>query len=166
MKVIDNFLERNQFQLLSDTLMGNEFPWYYNSDSIYGTSLNKKSIPLFAHRFFHDGVYYKPFDIVEPCLRKLKMKELIRIKANLNMKTLFTRNIGWHVDFEPPYTKDQKTAILYINDNNGYTRVKGYGKVKSVANRIVIFDPHIPHAGYTCTNEKTRVMVNFNYVQS
>jgi len=164
MKVIDNFLERNQFQLLYATMMGNNVPWYYNNDSVYGMSLNEKSIPQFIHRFYKEGVSYKLFDIIEPCISKLKVKELIKIKANLLMKTLFNRNTGWHIDIDPPYKKEQKTAILYINDNNGYTRVKGYGKVKSVANRMVIFDPHIQHAGYTCTDEKMRVVVNFNYV--
>ena len=56
MKVIDNFLERNQFQLLYATMMGNNVPWYYNNDSLYGMSLNEKSIPQFIHRFYKEGV--------------------------------------------------------------------------------------------------------------
>ena len=55
------------------------------------------------------------------------------------------------------------TAILYINTNNGYTKFKKGGKVKSVANRVVIFDSNLEHMGYACTNEKRRIVVNFNY---
>ena len=55
------------------------------------------------------------------------------------------------------------TAILYINTNNGYTKFKKGGKVKSVANRMLIFDSQLEHAGVTCTDALRRVVVNFNY---
>ena len=45
----------------------------------------------------------------------------------------------------------------------GWTQFKKGGKVKSVANRMVIFDNNLLHAGVTCTDEKCRVVMNFNY---
>ena len=33
--------------------------------------------------------------------------------------------------------EEHKTSIYYVNSNNGFTRFKGGGKVKSVANRMV-----------------------------
>ena len=59
--------------------------------------------------------------------------------------------------------KNIYTAILYINTNNGWTKFKGGGKIKCVENRIVIFDSNIQHAGFTCTDKKRKVVVNFNY---
>ena len=56
------------------------------------------------------------------------------------------------------------TAILYINTNNGWTRFKKGARVKSIANRIVIFDSNLEHSGVTCTDEKRRVVMNFNYI--
>ena len=56
------------------------------------------------------------------------------------------------------------TSILYINTNNGWTVIKGYGKVESVANRMVIFDSNLQHSGVTCTDKNRRVVINFNYV--
>ena len=35
--------------------------------------------------------------------------------------------------------------------------------VKSVANRMVIFPSDLEHAGFSCTDKKVRVLINFNY---
>ena len=64
--------------------------------------------------------------------------------------------------FSDPY-QHTKTAVFYINTNNGWTEFKKGGKVKSVANRIVIFDSKLEHSGVTCTDENKRVVMNFNY---
>ena len=36
-------------------------------------------------------------------------------------------------------------------------------KIKTVANRLVIFDPELEHAAFSLTDEKSRVVINFNY---
>ena len=74
------------------------------------------------------------------------------------MKTIFNRSSGWHHDLD-----NMTTAVLYMNTCNGWTQFKKGGKVKSVANRMVIFDNNLLHAGVTCTDEKRRIVVNFNY---
>ena len=173
MRVIDNFLPDYQFKLLSSIILGDEFSWYWNDkilepeDKYY----NPKDYQ-FTHTFFdrdppvngESSIYYELIKN-SSIFSLLGVNQLYKIKANLNPRTFFKRFHGWHSDypakngFEPG-----KTAILYINTNNGYTKFKKGGKVKSVANRMVIFDPHIQHAGYTCTDEKMRVVVNFNYV--
>ena len=57
-----------------------------------------------------------------------------------------------------------KTAIFYINSNNGYTEFEETGeKVLSVANRVCIFDNGLQHAGVTTTDTINRVVVNVNY---
>ena len=71
--------------------------------------------------------------------------------------TEITRN-KFHRDF-PNIT----TAVYYINTNNGWTEFENGDKVESVANRIVIFDSNTMHTGTTCTDEKVRVLINFNY---
>ena len=156
MKVIDNFLSEYDFKQIQSVLMGPWFQWYYNDFIV------KKGDPFFQfkHTFYNPSLgspseHLSLFDI---CQTKLGVKVLHRIKANLNPKTLFHRGGGYHYDF-----KDMTTAILYINTNNGYTKIKGYGKVKSVANRMVIFDSNLEHQVVSCTDEKRRVVVNFNY---
>ena len=56
-----------------------------------------------------------------------------------------------------------KLNSLSLNTCNGYTKFKKSGKVKSVANRMVIFDSNLEHQGVTCTDKKRRVVINFNY---
>ena len=106
----------------------------------------------------HDQSKSYFYPLLDACQEKLGVKKIIRIKANLNTRTVFHRKTGWHIDF-PNIT----TSVYYINTNNGWTDIKGYGRVKSVANRMVIFDSNLLHCGNTCTDEKIRVMVNFNY---
>ena len=50
-----------------------------------------------------------------------------------------------------------------MNTNNGWTEFKKRGRVKSVANRAVIFDSNLEHRGVTCTDANRRVLINFNY---
>ena len=106
---------------------------------------------------------YSLFDLVQ---QKLGVSRLERIKANLNPKTFFHRKGGFHTDqrsLSEGVPQHQKTAVFYVNTNNGWTEFKKGGKVKSVANRIVIFDSNLEHTGVTCTDEKRRVVINFNY---
>ena len=165
MEVVDNFLEPYYFDQLYTVLMEEEIPWYYNDCKVRGDSTDGDGLYQFIHGFYHfkrGGVVSDGFDIFEHILYKLRIKELYRIKANLTPRTKSHDHSGWHVDF--PSLPVGKTAIFYMNTNNGWTKFKKGGRVKSVANRMVIFDSDLEHAGVTCTDEKRRVVVNFNYV--
>ena len=162
MQVIDNFLPEYQFKQLSNVILSDYFPWYWNDGVVRGHGdVNNSKSYQFTHRIFdgaNGGIIsddYSLFDLVQ---QKLGVSRLYRIKANLNPKTFFHRKGGFHIDF--PH---MKTSIFYINTNNGWTEFKKGGKVKSVANRIVIFDSNLEHTGVTCTDEKRRVVINFNY---
>lgn len=90
---------------------------------------------------------------------QLDCKSLIRIKANLYPST---ENIEYH-DKHIDYDFEHRGAIFYLKTNNGYTIVEDDIKVESIANRILLFDPSKPHNSTTCTDDKCRVNVNFNY---
>ena len=159
MEVIDNFLEPYYFNQLESHIMG-DIPWHFRDHVVKEGDGGYQ----FIHGFYHvdHGVNSDYFDIFEHILYKLRIKELYRIKANLGPRTKSHEHCEWHVDF--PNLPVGKTAIFYMNTNNGWTRFKKGGRVKSVSNRIVIFDSDVEHAGVTCTDEKRRVVVNFNYV--
>ena len=36
-------------------------------------------------------------------------------------------------------------------------------KVESIANRMITFPSNMKHTGTSCTDEKIRVVINFNY---
>jgi len=156
-KRIDNFLSEEDFIPLKDTLNGFNFPWYFNDEICYeGDGLYQ-----FTHTFFEESTRSPHSDfypLVECFLDKLEVKELIRIKANLNVKTHVPIQTGYHID-----CPDMTTAVFYLNTNNGGTELNKTTFVESVANRIVIFDSNIQHTGVTCTDQKKRIVLNFNY---
>ena len=61
--------------------------------------------------------------------------------------------------------KSHKTSVFYLNTNNGGTIFQNGKKVISKANRLVEFDSHQSHAGVDCTDQKVRVVINFNYTK-
>ena len=153
--VIDNFLPQDQFNHIQDLLMGPWFPWYYNKSIVdYDDSKFQ-----FTHIFYLDknqpSQFLSLFDYSQSILG---VKKLFRIKSNLTVKTSSHQNTGFHIDGFPC----SKTAIYYLNTNNGYTKFKGHGKVECVENRMVIFDSNLKHAAFTST-ESRRITVNFNY---
>ena len=81
---------------------------------------------------------------------------------NCNVRTENIIRHGFHVDVPTDY--DSKTAILYLNTNNGYTEFENGQRVESVANRLVVFDSALKHTGTTCTDQKRRIVLNLNYI--
>ena len=161
LEVIDNFLPNYQFEKIEKKIMGQWFPWFYNDHAVYP----KDGRTMFTHTFFAvnppwNGEKSTQFDLMMPCLEKLRCYGLHRIKANLTQGTVFHRKTGYHID-----KKDIITAIFYMNTCNGYTRFKKGKNVKSVANRMVIFDSNLQHSAVTCTNSQRRVVINFNFTR-
>ena len=157
--IYDDFLSDYHFKQIQNELIGDGFPWFYNN---YTVDLGDKK-SMFTHTFFSidppwNGNQSAFFPLWEHCLQKLRCHQLFRIKSNLHLRTIFHRNSGYHIDME-----NMTTSILYVNTNNGWTEIKGHGKVKCVENRFVTFDSNLQHAGVTCTRPKRKVVINFNY---
>ena len=157
MKVIDNFLPSYQFNHIQSVLMGDNFPWYYNE----GISYRDDGLFQYKHTFYNrNSESISPYlSLWDYCLKSLKVNQLWRIKVNSRPKSFFKRSSSYHTDDFPCPT----TAVFYINTCNGYTQFKKDGKIKSVENRMVIFDATLEPAGVTCTEQHRRVVVNFNY---
>lgn len=166
-KILDNFLDEHSFNTIKDLLMGTNFvfPWYY-MDSVVISSPEEKSDPdtyQFSHMFFdisQGGVSSPFFNTLQPLLDKLEVKTILRVKSNLLTKNENPKYFKYHVDVTYPTTK---TAIYYINTNNGSTIFETGLEVQSIANRAVIFDSNIMHTGKCCSDESVRVLINFNY---
>jgi hypothetical protein len=151
-KVIDNFLSDEEFNEVFSMIADSEFPWFY------GLVVSGSKYTQFTHCFYqHDEpTYYYPR--MKFFRDKLKMKSLVRIKANLNPRTETLNEHDYHIDFT-----NMKTAVFYLNTCNGYTKFKTGEKVDSVKNRIVIFDSNLEHTGTSCTDTHARLVINFNY---
>ena len=158
-KVKNNFLNKEDFKNLKDPMLSPNFPWYYNNTKVDKEGKDNLNNYQLTHTFFIDNkINSGAYHLIEPVLQKLKVKEVIRVKANLVPRTNTTHKFESHLDQE----ENCKAAILYINTNNGYTIFKDK-KVASKENRIALFKANEKHQGTTCTNEKIRVLINFNY---
>ena len=162
LEVCDDFLPREIFDALDYNIASSDsFPWYFSS-SDYSVGQYQ-----FIHNVYNvrqGGVISDYFSLFHPILEKLKIRKLDRIKINFNPRTFFHKRGPWHIDNNPhdPY-QHTKTAILYLNTNNGWTEFKKHGRVKSKLNRIALFDSPIVHRKVFCTDKAKRVIVNFNY---
>ena len=159
MRIEVNFLDKEEFDKLSSTIMGENFPWYY-SDII--TNKNDTNDKLyFVHHIYNSkqpGITSDWCNLFNKFLKKLNYKSLIRIKANLYIGTKKKVIHEAHKD----YLYNHKGCILYMNDNNGCTYFKDR-TVTPKANRAILFDPSIPHSSSLCDDQKRRVTINFNY---
>ena len=161
MKVIDNFLPQEEHELIKDTMLSNNFPWYFSNHVISKDLLcTEQENYQFGHSFYYEfGFRSEHAQMLLPILQKLNPSAITRIKGNLLPRSEKTIEHGYHLDNEA----STSAAIYYINTNNGYTKFKEGGKIDSVANRLVLFNTSEYHTGATCTDEKVRVLINFNY---
>ena len=155
-KIIDNFLPQEDFEKIKSIIMGGDFPWYF---------INSISSPrdvenfYFSHAFFNNHQMSCYFNILYPLINKLNIKAIIRAKGNLYTKT---DNLIVH-DKHRDNDYEHNGALFYFNTNNGFTILEDGSKIESVENRILLFNPQQLHSSTSCTDEKIRVNVIFNY---
>ena len=51
-----------------------------------------------------------------------------------------------------------------MTESGGFCDSEDGTKVESVENRVLVFDSQLRHAGVPCTDEKRRVVINFNFI--
>ena len=162
--IVDNFLSEEDFKKLQ--LYMNAAPWIF-SDIIdyFGEELDTF---MFTHQFFSTPHLMNDCTSISPIINKLSVIAMRHIKANLLTRTPAIIENKFHVDISdladlPEKLKQWTTSIFYVNTNNGYTKFEDGTKVESVANRIITFPANMKHTGTSCTDEKIRVVINFNY---
>ena len=171
-KVIDEFLPPDMWVNLTDNMglngKSNNFPWFYMPYVTYNDThymeQEKESAGQFIHLFWDPNQgSTSTFHIIHPVLRMLEFYSIVRIKANMQLRTETTQENALHCD-TGDFPIDCTTMILYMNTNNGYTHFEDGTKVESVANRLCFFPNHMLHGGATCTDEKNRAVINFNLI--
>jgi len=172
-KIIDNFLLKNELIKLQSHILTNEFPWFYQ-DKVVGNEEGEKESPdnfQFVHNIYYlnkpnSSIYSQ---LIEPLFvrkleKQLSLGALIRIKSNLTFKTKTINEIlPYHCDFPEPQFKKSFTAVYYLNTNNGYTKFEDGTKIESVENKFVIFPTYLKHTNATTSDTKIRVVIVFNF---
>jgi hypothetical protein len=173
MKIIDDLLPIEEFTYVKAMCMNDRFTWQY-----YPYKVSNADDPLinesiwqqqFVHMFYRlqNGMPSHVSDhinFIMPILDKINPLVLLRAKMNMTTPTPEINNFPAHVDGTYPF--EFKTAVYYINTNNGYTEFETGEKVESVENRLVIFDGKTKHFGTSSTDSKRRVVLNLNYIEN
>ncbi len=162
-EIKDNFLDKEDFDKIKEVYNSPNIPWA-KGDILYDDEINSE-VSILDNLQFINPVYSmnQPvsnlFEYWIPLLKKTKAVALYSIKINLNPRTSKIHEHGFHTDTGFMC----KTGVFYINSNDGLTKFENGQEVESVENRMVIFDGSTQHTGTTCTNQRIRMNINFNY---
>jgi hypothetical protein len=159
-KIIDNALSQEDFEDIKNFMLNTSFPWNLTPVIVD----EKENLPVnasyyFTHLFWSEFHTEEQAEIFAPILRLLECKAVIRIKANLYPST----ETIVHHDNHKDYGFSHRAAIFYLNTNNGFTVLEDKIEVESIENRLLLFDPSVLHRSTTCSDDKCRVNVNFNF---
>jgi len=169
-EIHDNFLTDQYLEHLQNMFFDQGFPWNYSPFVGYSqneTKLTKEQSDnhlYFIHRIYDNlrPIEHPPFQVFDqllPIFGALEVHALVRVRALLYVNQ--TEQIKHEVHQDSPHP--MKTALVYLNDNNGWTGFEDGTKVDSVANRVALFDGSVLHHSATCTDAKERLVININY---
>lgn len=163
MKIIDNFINKNLYLQIKETLFSDNVAWFSKSGTVENKS---KDIQWFSHSVYNN---FKPnsnvFNFMPEFIEKLNIASIIEIRANLSLKTEKNIKTTWHRDYN---YKNSKTAIFYFNtDGTGtFFKIKNKEKmIKAKENKIVVFDGNTQHCAYLNNKTDKRIVINFNYYE-
>ena len=153
MNTYKNFIDKKICKQINNTMLGVNFPWFYKKNQT-----GKDSSFLFHCFFAENKINSTLYYLIEPLVKKFNYAQIFS-KAELKrpMKS------NWHSDFDNlKSTPKSKTAIYYVNTNNGYTIFKNK-KIKSEQNKMIVFNGDTKHKVKYQTDKDTRIVINFLY---
>ena len=163
MEVIDNFLSEEDFNALSEIVMGVEnFSWFCSPDIAYEADYSQC---FFYHTFFADMLPRSDYYVA---VRSLFLDKIPNVRALLRLRAccyVATENViehGSHRDYDEG--SEIKGAILYMNDCNGFTRLSDNEVVESKQNRLLLHDSTKMHNSTNCSDAPRRVVLVANYL--
>ena len=170
LKIIDNFLTDNDFNLLVSNTVGRndghqvQFRVVSNVENFGAIEENWSWYMinmLYSTDTPQNEICGKIYEMFVPKFKKLaNFKTMIRIKMNAYPYTNVVKEHKEHIDFNYEHIG----AVFSLNTCDGYTKFSDGTKVESVANRIVFFDASKYHQSTTTSNAKLRYNMNFNFL--
>lgn len=167
--VFDDFLPVADFDVLARLMLETNRPFGWFLEKVmteeYGHDLSQDM--QMSHLFYSDALFRPTSDYwvhLSPAIRLLNPTALLRVKANLQWKVENQTERNFHTDVPINKCDGIKTAVLYMNTNNGYTKFQDGRRVDSVSNRLAVFDASLYHTGVAATDVDCRVVINFDFV--
>ena len=160
-EVYDDFLDKRGLKYIKKNIIDNiYFPWYYSSFKVVPGDNEGQFFHMFYNGHNQNSDHYK---FLEPILNKINPSAIRRIKANMTHRANDFKRFEFHTDFGDNF-ENQKTAIFYMNTNNGKTVFETGEEVDSIENRLLVFPAHLKHTGTTHTDDtQMRCVINFNW---
>ena len=169
LKIIDNVLPSDVASKIKEELFSSNFPWFYSVFTGAEKSTGQVNDFKFNHRVCgtSEGTSFS-IEILRPILNKLNPAAITSCRIFMTTYTGKNVNQGFHVDIlskeeNNPIYQHMKTAIYYVNTNNGGTLFEDGQFVNSVENRLITFNTLTRHAAVTATDVPARIVVNINY---
>ena len=171
LKVIDNFLDENEFNILISNTVGrkdgNQSEFRIVTD-VGNFGVHSEDYwswymvhMIYCHDMPQNEIYPNICNLFIPRFQHIaNFKTMIRIKMNAFPYTNVVKEHERHVDF----SYEHIGAVFSLNTCDGYTKFSDGTKVESVANRIVFFDASKYHQSTTTSNAKLRYNMNFNFL--
>ena len=164
--ICTDVIDKQSFTAMHDYLTSDRFAWFYSNSIVAekDSLTDKKYQAQFVH-FFHQNssvvTSQENWQMLFPIFEVLQPYSFIRVKANNipGHEKIITH--GMHSDTGVPLSY---TAIYYVNSNNGYTEFEDGDKISSVANSMIVFPSYMRHTGSTCTDARSRINININFV--
>jgi len=161
----DNFLDKNTFNSIKNTIFDSDqdsvFPWFLQNYKVKRGDNEMQLTHIFYSNYVINSNYFKS---LRPILKKLKVRALQRIKANVTFKTNKIRLYKYHTDFKTLKNEAVgKTGLFYLHTTNGPSVFENGKKVDCVENRMVTFPTNMSHSGSTHTDSPFRGVINFNW---
>ena len=156
-EIVDGFLPDEYLHNLCVNICSQNFPWYFGD--FVGTPADINNC-YFVHTVFNDKTVTSNFiDALNPLLNLIAPKELIKVRILQYMGHDRLIEHQPHTD----YDVEHKACVLYLNTNNGFTRLSDGTCVESIYNRALTFNGNTLHNSTNCTDEKRRLVLTVNY---
>ena len=161
-QIKDDFLDLTSLVSIKEMVFSYHFPWYIiptvarpgSDDGFY-----LAHIVIENNQIFSSEMYKK----ITPIIEKLDVFTLKRVKVNYYPVTSEIVEHKYHTDYPTPHA----AAIFYLNSNDGSTILEDGTRIKSVENRLLLFEGHIKHKSTSCTNDPIgRFNINFNFTNT
>ena len=163
MQVTEDFLQQEYYEHLYNIITDTQFPWMYQK-RVANHSENPED--NLNHYYFVHSLFYE-YKIESPLY-----DEFLYLFKSLNVHFLHRARVLMFVNQGEQYIHDThidhkehcKTALIYMNSNNGFTQFEDGERVESIENRLLVFDGSIPHSSSTATDTKERLLLSVTYI--
>tara|TARA_X000000368_G_C22908826_1_gene657607 strand:+ start:432 stop:923 length:492 start_codon:yes stop_codon:yes gene_type:complete len=163
MQVTEDFLQEEYYDHLNEIITSTQFPWMFqkrvaNIEEDPEEDLNHY---YFVHSLFFQNKIESPlYDDFLYLFQSLNVQFLHRARVLMFVNQGEQYIHDRHVD----HTTNCKTALIYMNTNDGFTDFETGERVESVKNRLLLFDGSVPHSSSTPTNTKERLLLSVTYI--